>query len=179
MEGTVAEVDPQAVRIGQTWYPLERMRDPGDNYIRNTLTGVGVLTRFIDTETGELIDQFIDANRIKLIRVSEQWYDVSRIRFLDSPRFDDPERWADQSVRARTWNRGTHEGLISPIDVDTFSVNGEVLAISDLAGFETVTRCFECEGGRGFLVMALVPFIGIGLLVAASRLLVRRRRRRK
>lgn len=179
VEGTIAEVDPEAVRIGETWYPLERMRDPGDNYIRNTLTGVGVLTRFIDAETGELIDQFIDANRIRRIRIGEQWYELSRIRFLDSPRFDDPDRWVDQRVRATTRNRGTYEGLIVPIDVDTFSVDGEVLAVSDLRSFEIVTRCFECEGGRGFLIMAMIPFIIIGLGIAGGVYLTRRLMRKK
>ena len=177
VEGSVAEVEPEAVRIGETWYPLERMRDPGDDYIRNTLTGVGVLTRFIDAETGELIDRFIDANRISRIRIGKQWYELSRIRFLDSPRFDDPDRWADRLVRARTRNRRTYEGLIVPIDAETFSVDGEVIAVADLESFATVTRCFECEGGRGFLLMAIAPLLILGFPVPAGLFIVRHLKR--
>lgn len=173
VEGAIAEVDVEALRIGQTWYPIERMRDPGDNYIRNMFTKVKYQTRFIDSETGELIDRFIDANRIRRIRISEQWYELSRIRFLDSPRFDDPDRWVDQRVRARTRNGRTYEGIVVPIDAETFSVDGQVLAVSDLTSFETVTRCFECEGARGFLLIAMAPFVVIGLLIAAGLLLVR------
>ncbi len=179
VEGMVTEVDVEALRIGQTWYPVARMRDPADDYVRNMFTTVRYQTRFIDAETGELIDRFIDANRIRRVRLGEQWYETSRIRFLDSPHFDNPDFWVDQRVQVRTVEGRMHEGLIVPIDSETFSVNGEVLAVSDLEAFATVTRCFECEGARGFLFMAIAPFAVIGSLTVAGVLLARHLKRRK
>lgn len=132
VEGAIAETDVEALRIGQTWYPIERMRDPGDDYIRNLFTTVTYMTRFIDAETGALIDDFIDANRVRRIRIGEHWYELSRIRFLDSPRFDDPDRWVERRVRVRTRDRRTYEGPVLPIDAETFSIDGAVLAVSDL-----------------------------------------------
>jgi hypothetical protein len=72
-----------------------------------------------------------------------------------------------------------YEGLIVPIDAQTFSIDGVVLAVSDLESFETVTRCVECEGGRGFLFMAMVPFIVIGLFIATRARLRRHRMQKK
>lgn len=178
VEGIVTDIEAEAVRIGDTWYPLDRMRDPGDAYIRNLLTGVGVLTRFIDAETGELIDRFIDGNRIRRVQVDGQWFETSNILFLDAPRLDVPDLWVGQRVRVTTRNRRVYEGDLVPIASETFSVDGEELAMADLESFMTVSRCFECEGARGFLFMAFLGPLGIIVLIVAAGLFIVLRHKR-
>jgi len=112
------------------------------------------------------------------VQVDGQWFETSNIRFLDTPRLDVPDLWVGQRVRVTTRNRRVYEGDLVPIDSETFIVDGEELAMADLESFMTVSRCFECEGARGFLFMAVLGPLGIIVLIVAAGLFIVLRRKR-
>jgi len=152
VEGRVAEVDVAAIRIGDRWYAREQMQDPGDGNPQNMKTGVGAWTRFRDAASGKLIaHKEINANELRRLKVGDRWIDVVDIRFLETLRFDDPEEWDGQRVSIRTREGRTFDGEITPIDAQSFEMDGTKLSIDELEEFTKLTRCYDCEGSRAFI----------------------------